>query len=55
VDLVTLEELLGHSTITVTMRYAHTNDEAKAKAVSAVSGDSVRMVAVIPKPRRKMG
>ncbi len=32
-DLVSVKELLGHSSITVTMRYAHTNREAKARAV----------------------
>ena len=31
-DVVTVKELLGHSTVVVTMRYAHTNDEAKAEA-----------------------
>ncbi len=29
VDLVTVKELLGHSTGTVTMRYAHTNSDSK--------------------------
>jgi len=32
-DLVTVKELLGHSTVVVTMRYAHTNFEAKLQAV----------------------
>ena len=32
-DLVTVKELLGHSNITVTMRYAHTNRETKMRAV----------------------
>ena len=33
VDLVTVKELLGHSDIKITMRYAHTNREAKITAV----------------------
>jgi len=49
-DIVTVKELLGHSTIVVTMRYAHTNDEAKVKAVKGIG--SVKPVTVIPKPRR---
>jgi integrase len=32
-DIVTVKELLGHSTVTVTMRYAHTNEEAKVRAL----------------------
>ena len=31
-----MKELLGHSTIVVTMRYAHTNVEAKERAVLAL-------------------
>jgi hypothetical protein len=31
-NVVTVKELLGHSTVVVTMRYAHTNDDAKAEA-----------------------
>jgi len=33
-DLVTVKELLGHSDIKTTMRYAHTNREAKRRAVA---------------------
>ena len=47
---VTVKELLGHSTVVVTMRYAHTNDEAKASAVDAIN--SYIPVTVTPKPRR---
>jgi integrase len=40
-DIVTLKELLGHSDIKMTMRYAHTSRGAKAQAVRALaaSGD----------------
>lgn len=44
-----MKELLGHSTVVVTMRYAHTNEEAKTKAVNAISRANVT---VMPKPRR---
>ena len=50
-DIVSVKELLGHSTVVVTMRYAHTNDETKTRAVSRISG-SGRIVTVTPKPRR---
>jgi site-specific recombinase XerD len=50
-DLVTVKELMGHSTVIVTMRYAHTSDEVKKKAVKSVGG-SDKPVTVIPKPRR---
>ena len=33
VDIVTVKELLGHSSITVTMRYTHTNLDSKRAAV----------------------
>jgi integrase len=50
-DIVTVKELLGHSTILVTMRYAHTNLDAKRRAVLAL-GTSAKLVTVLPKPRR---
>lgn len=52
VDLVTVKELLGHSTINTTMRYAHSNHEAKARAVAALpTGDKI--VTVVPRKRKK--
>lgn len=44
VDIVTVKELLGHSAITVTMRYAHTNLAAKRAAVEALNGRSDNLV-----------
>jgi len=44
---VTVKELLGHSTmtVTVTMRYAHSNHDTKLRAVSQLkSGDKVLTV-----------
>lgn len=46
VDIVTVKELLGHSTITVTMRYAHTNLPAKREAVQVLTGSSDNLVTV---------
>jgi integrase len=37
-DIVTVKELLGHKTITMTMRYAHLNQEHKKKVVSYLDG-----------------
>ena len=33
-DLMTVQQLLGHSTVTVTMRYAHLNLDSKRSATS---------------------
>jgi site-specific recombinase XerD len=38
IDIVTVKELLGHSSISVTMRYAHTNIESKRAAVEKLEG-----------------
>jgi integrase len=51
VDIVTVKELAGHSSINTTMRYAHTNEEAKRRGVEK-AGTCDRPVAVIPAKRR---
>ena len=43
-DLVTVKELLGHADIKTTMQYAHTNREAKTKAVGRLGGGSDKTV-----------
>jgi integrase len=48
VDIVTVKELLGHSNITTTMRYAHSNDEAKRRAVQRLKS-SDKTVAIVPR------
>jgi integrase len=42
-DLVTVQQLLGHSTVTVTMRYAHPNLDSKRNATAKLEsfGDSL--------------
>ena len=48
VDIVTVKELLGHSNISTTMRYAHSNDEAKRQAVQRLKS-SDKTVAIVPR------
>ena len=43
-DLVTVKELLGHSSVSVTMRYAHTNRDAKRRAVGLIAGNGAKLV-----------
>ena len=43
-DLVTVKELLGHSSVSVTMRYAHTNRDAKKRAVGLIVGSGAKLV-----------
>jgi site-specific recombinase XerD len=52
VDIVTVKELLGHSNISTTLRYAHSNDDAKRRAVAKL-GTSDKIVAIVP--RKKVG
>ena len=49
---MTVKELLGHSTITTTMRYAHSNHDAKARAVAKLP-TSDKIVTVVPRKRKK--
>ena len=49
VDIVTVQELLGHSTVTVTMRYTHTNLDSKRVAVGKLEGFGDNLVTVRPK------
>jgi hypothetical protein len=35
---MTVKELLGHSTVTVTMRYTHSNLDSKVAAVGKLAG-----------------
>ena len=49
IDIVTVKELLGHSSISVTMRYAHTNIESKRAAVERLDGFGDNLVTVGPK------
>ncbi len=49
VDIVTVKELLGHSTVLVTMRYLHPNLEAKVLAVAKLAANCDNSVTVRPK------
>jgi integrase len=46
VDIVTVKELLGHSSLSVTMRYAHTNFDSKRAAVERLDGFGDNLVTV---------
>jgi integrase len=48
-DIVTVQQLLGHSTVTVTMRYTHTNLDSKRAAVEKLGGACDNLVTVRPK------
>jgi integrase len=44
VDLPTLKELMGHSTITMTMRYVHPTPEHKREAVRKLEQFNIEQV-----------
>jgi len=46
VDIVTVQQLLGHSTVTVTMRYTHTNLDSKRAAVEKLGPHCDKSVTV---------
>ncbi|HXJ95763.1 MAG TPA: site-specific integrase [Terriglobia bacterium] len=46
IDLVTVKDLLGHAEIKTTLRYAHSNAQAKARAVAQLNGNSDKTVTV---------
>ena len=48
-DIVTVQQLLGHSTVTVTMRYTHTNLGSKRAAVAKLEGFGDNLVTVCTK------
>ena len=54
VDIVTVQQLLGHSTVTVTMRYAHTNLASKTAAVAKLVNFGDNSVTVAPKCSSKI-
>jgi site-specific recombinase XerD len=41
VDIVTVKELLGQANISTAMRYAHSNDDAKRRAVNRLRSDKI--------------
>ena len=49
VDLITIKDLLGHGSVRITEKYAHSNQEQKRKAV-AVLGEKVAEYGQIPAP-----
>jgi integrase len=52
VDIVTVKELLGHSNISTTMRYAHSNDDAKRRAVERLNGTGNKVVAIVSRKKK---
>jgi site-specific recombinase XerD len=51
-DIVTVKDLLGHANIKTTMRYAHSNDEAKRQAVQRLDEKRDKNVTVLPKKEK---
>jgi hypothetical protein len=55
VDRVALKELLGHSSIGVTMRHAHTNADSKRTAVEKFEGFGNNLATVRPNVHQSRG
>jgi site-specific recombinase XerD len=53
VDIVTVKELLGRSTVTVTMRYAHTNLASKQEALRSLAPTCDNLVTMPRRERRE--
>jgi integrase len=52
-DIITVKELLGHSTVTVTMRYTHSNLASKVAAVGKLAGTATNLLHLAPKCNSK--
>jgi hypothetical protein len=52
VDIVTVQQLLGHSAVTATMRYTHTNLNSKHTAVAKLEGFGDNLVTVCTKTQQ---
>lgn len=52
-DLVTVKELLGHSSVSVPMRYAHTNRDARKRAVGLIAVNGAKLVTLAVLDARK--
>ena len=48
-DIITVKELLGHATVTVTMRHTHSSLAAKVAAVGKVAGTATNLLHLAPK------
>ena len=53
VDLLTIKELLGHSNIAMTMRYAHPSQDNMRKAVELLTGNGHQMDTTTKSPARR--
>jgi hypothetical protein len=49
---VTVQQLLGHSSVTVTMRYAHPNLDSKRNAVAKLEGFGDSLVTACTKTQQ---
>ena len=53
VDLATLKELMGHSNISITMRYVHPTPEHKQEAIRKLERFNVKQVFAAYESREK--